>query len=293
MNSLRVSLKDKTLVFLHIQKCAGNALLDILQSHYRPRDLLKAHLLHPQAPEIQRPIREYRAIIGHNTYEDIQALGIDPVYITMLRDPIERVASLYYFWRSHRWEYIRANDLRGPALAKELSLSEFLECDEIEARLSVSNGQAGQLLNGLRGPIEQSDDEFSLIAKKRLQTFPFVGITEEFSSSAELLCHTFGWTPPRELRQVNVSSANETHDPRYEHIEREPLTDELRSRIAEHNRVDIELYDYACEFFQQRIEKMRSEKHSEPFTRLQSPRLAYRFRRYLREQVVRFVPNGI
>jgi hypothetical protein len=286
MSAIRISLANKTLVFLHIQKCAGNALVDLLQAHFKPADVLKAHLLHPTAPEIRRPIRDYRLIIGHNTYDDIQSLAIDPVYVTMLRAPIDRVTSLYYFWRSHRADYIEKLDLRGPRLARRLSLAEFVESEEPEAQFNVNNGQARQFLQGLRGPITLSDAQFLATASRRLQECAFVGSTEQFDRSADLLCYILGWTPPSDMRRVNDSRRNEQEDPRYERIERQPLPDSIRSRIAERNRIDIALYRLGCELLQRKHELMLAELASgagtpgteKPLLRDRIRRLARRFR---------------
>ena len=260
MHQLKQSLHHKTLIFLHIQKCAGNSLIDILQGHVPARKTLKGHLLHANAPEIKKPIQNYKLIVGHNTYHDMSLLPVDPVYITMLRDPIERILSLYYFWRSHRWDYIERYDLKGPRLAKQLPLADFIEHEAPEAKLSIRNAQASQFLNGLRGSPELPDHELLRIAKQRLDTCAFVGITERFEPSIDLLCHIFGWQRPDTTRYVNQSSSNERKHPRYEPTKRPPLDETIRKRLVELNGADIPLYAYASDMFNTMWNKLREEQ---------------------------------
>lgn len=280
MNKLNPSLKNRTLIFLHIPKCAGNSLIDLLQSHIPRQRILKGHLLHADAPGIGTPFDHYQLIVGHNTYYDMSRLPVRPVYITMLRKPVDRIVSLYYFWRSHRDDYIEQHNLIGPRLAKQLPLEDFIECDAPEAALNLRNAQAGQFHNGLRGSPGLSDEDLFETARQRLDECAFVGISEEFDPSIDLLCHLFNWQRPASLRCVNDSHVNEQEDPRYEPTERPPLANGVRERLIELNQADIRLYDHAREIFHQRHEEMLRRLQSEkPPQKRSPPLLSYRFRR--------------
>jgi hypothetical protein len=63
---------------------------------------------------------------------------------------------------------------------------------------------------------------------------------------------------PRTLRRINTTRTNASHNPRYEPIEREPVTDSVRDRIAELNRVDIALYSDAQARLREEREQMRA-----------------------------------
>lgn len=214
----------------------------------------------------------------------MSALTVHPLYITMLRDPIDRIVSLYYFWRSHSTAYIERYDLRGPRLATQLTLAEFVEYEAPETTLNIRNGQAGQFLNGLRGSPGLSDEELLETAKQRLDECVFVGITEEFVQSIDLLCYIFDWQRPDTLRCVNESSANEQQDERYEPIDRPPLEEPVRQRLIELNGADIPLYAYARDRFSRMRQDMAEELAAEDAdTHRKRPLLAYRFRRVLSE----------
>jgi hypothetical protein len=284
-------LKNRTLIFLHIPKCAGNSLIDLLQSHIPRGRILKGHLLHADAPGINKPFDYYRLIVGHNTYYDMSRLPVNPLYITMLRNPVDRIVSLYYFWRSHRDAYIEQHNLIGPRMAKQLSLEDFIECDAPEAALNIRNAQAGQFHNGLRGSPGLSDEELFETARQRLDECAFVGISEEFDPSIDLLCDLFKWQRPDTLRCVNDSHVNEQEDPRYEPTERPPLADGVLERLTELNQADIRLYEVARETFKRRYQDMRiRSQQEEPPQKRSPPLLSYRFRRCcsdLRNRLVR------
>lgn len=255
-----------------------------MDAYFKKKDMLKAHLLHANAPEIKRPIEKYRAIIGHNTYDDIVAMQPkNPFFMTVLREPVARVVSLYYFWRSHRWDHIEDLDLKGPRLAKSLSLAEFLESENSEAVLSVQNGQARQFVNGLRGPTGMSDEELLRVTKERLQQCVFVGLTEQFERSVKLLCYLFGWEVPPKAPRSNVSLENELDDPRYEPVERKPLDDGTRKRILELNHVDVQFYEYGQEMFERSYQTMQKEYERGKSSKGKKPLLSYRIQKRFRK----------
>ncbi len=255
-----ISLHHRTLVFFHIQKCAGISFTEIIESHFRKKEILKAHLLHANSPEVKHPIKRYRAIIGHNTYDDITAMQpVNPLYITMLRDPIARILSLYFYWRSYKWEYIEKHDLKGPRLAKSLPIEDFLESDELEAQLNVRNAQAKQFINGLRTPTNLSDTELLQVVEKRLKEFVFIGLSERFKESVELLCMVLGWKIPHEMPRINVSATNTYNDSCFEAVEKFKITDTLRKRISELNQVDTVIYRSAEKNFSAQYDSIKTD----------------------------------
>jgi hypothetical protein len=69
-------------------------------------------------------------------------------------------------------------------------------------------------------------------AKRRLDRFAFVGLTERFPESAMLLAYTFDWQPVREVRVLNVTQRR---------ILRDQLAPPTIARIREHNATDSAL----------------------------------------------------
>lgn len=147
--------QDGPLVFIHIPRSGGSTLTNLLDLHFANDQILKANLLHGEQGrilgiaghtgehfELDHPLSRYRLITGHSNFGDVDAIVKAPVYMTMLRDPLQRVVSLYRYWKSHRLDYCEKYELRGPLLAHRLSLDEFVRSDEPEALYNVHNGMA-------------------------------------------------------------------------------------------------------------------------------------------------------
>lgn len=205
------------LISVHIPKTAGTAFRAQLQRHfgerlhldYADRPLAPGHLWrriagHRQArPEIGR----YACVHGHFVADKYDYLGVQARRITWLRDPVQRLASHYHYWK-------RVPDLRNPdcrrLVQERLSLEAF-------AQLPRMRDVASRFL-GAHGPAD----------------FFFVGIVEEMAESQ------------RRLRQLTGIEWNEAADNRNEDAPAGyDLPAATRSRIEALNPRDRRLYDAA------------------------------------------------
>ena len=103
-----------TLLFMHIPKTAGTALRFALQSAYEPAEWAAIYEGAPEGrltreeferlpSEVKRPLA---MVFGHFRYGIHESLTQPSRYITVLRDPIDRVASLYDMYRITRPDWI-------------------------------------------------------------------------------------------------------------------------------------------------------------------------------------------
>eukprot|EP01104_Vermistella_antarctica_P001006 TRINITY_DN11080_c0_g1_i1.p1 TRINITY_DN11080_c0_g1~~TRINITY_DN11080_c0_g1_i1.p1 ORF type:complete len:634 (-),score=143.07 TRINITY_DN11080_c0_g1_i1:64-1965(-) len=93
---------------------------------------------------------------------------------------------------------------------------------------------------------EWDDGRMLRAAKLKLMSLPFVGLTERYADSMELLSWTFqGSTVPQEIRSRNVT-------PKYKY----PST-EMLNWISEVERLDRKLYKFATRLFDHRLALMR------------------------------------
>jgi hypothetical protein len=227
--------RDETLIYLHLPKTAGMTLHRILERRYpraqtytfdgkRPRRDVERF----QALPIEQRAR-FRLLKGHVVFGLHQAVPGAATYMTLLRDPVERVISQYYYAKSqpNHYLYVRLN-------------RDGVDLFEYAARRmtpELSNQQTS-MLGGPRGTSREKSPTRETLdrAMENLRThFCVVGLTEEFDASLLLMQRTFGWRTPFYQRE-NVTGSKPPG------AEIDPRAREL---LTELNQLDLELYAFA------------------------------------------------
>ncbi len=153
----------------------------------------------------------------------------------MLRDPIERVISHYYYFKH----------VLNNKLANEYSLEEFSKLDRF------SNMQTHYITG---------DDPNLEKAINNLKTFAFFGITEMFKESLFLMKNTFGW------ETIDYSRGNVNN----KKLKKESIPKETIEQIEKANLIDIQLYQWAKENLKNRIETLDKKSKIELATWVKS-----------------------
>ena len=234
-----MSGSDETLIFLHLPKAGGMTLHFILEQRY-PRseiytfDGRKPHqaVEHFQAfPETERA--HYRLLKGHVLFGLHRLVPNPCTYITLLRDPVERVISQYYYAKNRPGHYLHER-LNQP----NMTLYEYAA----QRVTPESINQQTTMLAGVRFATWQAEPtrEILELAKHNLQKhFRVVGLVEHFDASLLLMQRAFGWRLPWYLRE-NVTREKPV---------RAQIDPRAGTLLAELNRLDIELYAFARELF--------------------------------------------
>jgi len=238
-----------TLMIMHIPKAAGTTLRWIMDRQY----------LQPQIFKVRGDIRgdqeklrkignakklRFRAVFGHYCYGLHTALAPSQsyAYVTMLRDPVARVVSLYSYTRTESPAHYLAK------AAREMDLHTFVTSGVTR---HTENGMVRQLSgydeftmqDGRQVPYEDGKVSFRGVtrghlkaAKANLEQFSVVGFAEEFDKFLALMRALYAWRIPRYERR-NVS--------------RKPVTATAREvrAITELNALDFELYRWARKRF--------------------------------------------
>ncbi len=180
--------------------------------------------------------KRVRFVEGHAGFGLHEVLPTPSAYITMLREPVDRTASSYFYEREQGH------------ISSDLSFEHWLQQDNPlriwfpdNAQVRYLAGDEGKIVDVPHG---ECTEEMLEAAKKHLdEYFMLVGILEQFDSSVILLRRLMGW------RHCYYGRANVT--------KRRRRVDELpESTIAlihKYNALDLELYRWALERFEKRI----------------------------------------
>ncbi len=178
-----------------------------------------------------------------------------PVFITMLREPVQRVLSEF----AHVTHNLVAQfGDRGYGKAWDYNytgrphdIEDFLDCET--CRMGASNRQtrmlAGLFTTGVLNA-SVSDDMLLEHALANLERMPFIGITERFADSMLLLKQTL----PTSLKQFTEYTIKSHH---HDGLSQELKVSEANlRRIEELNRLDSHLYERAKHLFEARWKDM-------------------------------------
>jgi hypothetical protein len=126
-----ITNKYKRLCFLHIPKTAGTSISSILSRWYPENLIFQGGNKLDYNKYCKDEISEYRLYKGHIQFIYANpSLPSDTLFVTLLREPLERVISLYYFWQGYSDEYLNDPDVDeldklGPRIAKNMGILEF------------------------------------------------------------------------------------------------------------------------------------------------------------------------
>ena len=219
----------EVLFFVHIPKCAGSSFRQVLKGWFgRDALFLDTHDVGELQRAVERLGRPPRAIAGHISYGLHGALGLRPCYVSLVRHPLDRFASIH----GH------ARRTPGHALheaARVMDLAAFYDFT-----LSNPGGRNRtlaiqcQFLSGARSFEEARrviDRSYALVA-------PVERYEEFVAACAERFDRPAAIPPPR-----NVSPEG-------------PVGEEVRApleqRIEADHAEDLRLYRYVCETFDAR-----------------------------------------
>lgn len=194
------------LVFMHIIKTAGTSLRQALAAHYDPAEIAPQQFLEEMEDVGAEAVRDrYRLMMVHFGFGLASALA--PNMITVLRDPIERIVSIYNFWRGVPLPEDGPVD-RALRYARELSFSEFIRVEDDRIADDIRDSQTMSLVLGndrwSRERLEGIDRRDILrIAERNLRSFDVTGTTERMGAFATEFELRFGI-------RLEIGRANET-----------------------------------------------------------------------------------
>lgn len=245
---------EQKLVFLHLQKTGGTSL------HFHFCDNFPEQEIYPQrfSGLHQFSVDElgkWRLFSGHFNTDEIKRIPGRIFLVTVLRDPIDRLLSLYYHWKRHSYAFIEEGNLHWLRIIKDGTLLDFLRSEHPEILPYTHNAMVTQLA----GAVTTTPDGYFLIkspqeierlseaqllsrALKNLLSFDVVGDISELSLVYERVASVFGMkTYTYMLRENTREEVTETLEP----VTPEPITPEIQALLEEKTRLDRMLYQFS------------------------------------------------
>jgi hypothetical protein len=255
----QVTNDQPLLAFVHIPRTGGGTVSTAVSKNYSPLRSPGNAQKNPDATRVALKrlvgsLDRWKAAGDHVPYGlYAQYLPADTRYMTFLREPVDRVLSHYHF-------HAQAGTTPGSAGARKLrQIWQMLLSQERGGEIVLPDDVDFSLEEGLRRKIPIYDNFMTRFlwggeslfgelpsdaverAKENIATFWFVGISERLDDSIVLLGRKLGiGLMPYHRRHVSQK--------------RPPLEEtpaELCELIAEHNALDLELYRFARERFEQ------------------------------------------
>lgn len=227
------------LIFLHIPRTGGSTLHWILRRQFQADETLAIVKGYDPWAEIASLPQSHRMQIkyvwGHLYYGIHQYFAQPATYITFMRDPVDRIISHYHFVRSHPNHYLHQAVVSG-----NMSLKDYITSD---LSSELINGQT-RMISGLLATEELTEQSLVLAKANIERHFSFVGLMERYDESLVIARRLFGWHNVYYVRK-NVSRGRQS---------KQDVPQDVLDIIARRNQLDIELYQFVRERFDQAIE---------------------------------------
>ncbi len=242
------------LIHLHIPKNAGTTLSRMLKVHlllHPPTRIIhhesvlgfyttKGHAedrirrIEGESDRARRRIRFFEAHCGYGVHTRLPSPSL---YITTLRDPVDRALSVFYFRKQ-----------QGD-LPEDYDIERWLLEHPDDPVWHVDNGQVRYLASDdgriIDCPVGEVSREMLDKAKRRLEDeIAYFGLVERFDESVVLLRRVLGW------RSLNYARSNVTRKRK----SKSEISNNDRELLRRHTALDAELFAFARDLFQQRIE---------------------------------------
>jgi len=234
---------SEAIIFLHLPKTAGTTLNRLIEWEYPLSAMYSIDpvLFEWSAAHLRKlplaRLRKTRMFKGHMLFGLHEILPQPSTYITVLRDPVERVLSAFYFMRSYR-----LHPLYWKLRREKWTIEEFVQRstrDNVQCKIIAGADYHAPCTEAI---LEKASHHLN-------EHFSVIGLSERFEESLALMKLRFGW------QLKSYSSFNVTRS----RPKRGDLSSTTLDLISDRNRFDVALYQHAAMLFETAVSKQPGE----------------------------------
>jgi hypothetical protein len=218
-------------IFDHLPKCGGSTLNKYLEIHYRESRIFRINGNNPMKSIddfkalSSAKKNKYKLIKGHLANRLFPELDERFIRVTMLREPIERIVSHYYYAKRNSNHYLNEFILKN-----DISLKEYVQSGKSE---ELVNWYVSHFSGFSIAEMKENPADALKVALQNIAKYDLVGLTESFNQFTEELKKIAGFKISYNNQKENVTQGRTA----VSEIDSESL-----EAIKSMNQLDVQFY---------------------------------------------------
>ena len=230
-----------TIFFTHIPKTSGSSFKKyLIEPNFNEREIYMPRGRLDILTKLNKS--KIKVVQGHIKFGVHHFIDNKPIYITFLRDPIQRAISHYFFVKQCKFSTYIHPDF---SLVESFSIDEFFKLkfrDNLQTRFIAGYGYDKEIKNSdklLAKAIENLDKYYQVI-----------GIKERFEESLYCFKKYFNWklSMSHEYQEQKTMFKKQIKD----------IDDDVIYSITQSHELDIQLYNFAVKKFESQLINQRN-----------------------------------